>query len=172
MATAAILEHVNIACNSSRYPHQCYEVSSWSVQPFQRNCSDKMCGRRIIIITRNVLVASNEEVFRPISKYRSTHEGFFISLQYLQFHESLLFISVKIIIIKKPAITFLNWYLMAWSEFFKTIWRYFWHLECLESTKYINFKSYTFETKKIKSIGNWKFKTSFWNNRRLILQHP
>ena len=149
---------------------------SWK---FQENLSSHLWeiartknGKRII--TRNVLVASNEEVFRPISKYRSTHEGFFISLQYLQFHESLLFISVKIIIIKKnkPAITFLNWYLMAWSEFFKTIWRYFWHLECLESTKYINFKSYTFETKKIKSIGNWKFKTSFWNNRRLILQHP
>jgi hypothetical protein len=57
MATAAILKHVNIACNTQRYPHQFYEVSSWLVQPFQRNCADKMCGRRRII-TRNA-IASN-----------------------------------------------------------------------------------------------------------------
>jgi hypothetical protein len=51
MATAAILEHVNIACTTSRYPHHSCEVSSWSVQPFVRNCADKIIGR-IIIITK------------------------------------------------------------------------------------------------------------------------
>jgi hypothetical protein len=46
MATAAILKYVNIACNTSSYPHHSCEVSLWSVQPSLRNSADKMCGRR------------------------------------------------------------------------------------------------------------------------------